>query len=330
VPAPKLQVTMVKPLSWARVAANAANGHTNSKAMHPDGTWVCKPPPVTASAAQLFSDRCKAEGRNPIERGGEGDCQIISMIHELRVKKLGDFSVPKLRDMVASWFEANTEPMDGFIVTDEFPSWDDYCHRIRDSKLHTWGDNLVLIAVCAIFGVNIRVTSITEAYDRVITAQDGVFCEVELHLGHIPEQHYVAMTPSSDGTQTEIKRNREEMKAIDRRKGAAKEPTVLAPKLDMDNRFAVLGASADEDETASLEDLKDTPKAPFTTEDYATSTAFASLVGLEDKPKTPTSAATVEMIVPSLDFIGLEAKIELQEPKLLYIEDKADTTLKVP
>ena len=58
----------------------------------------------------------------------------------------------------------------------------------------------------------------------------------------------------------------------------------------------------------------------------------ASLVGLEDKPKAPTSAATVEMIVPSLDFIGLEAKIELQEPKLLDIEDKveADTTLKVP
>ena len=58
----------------------------------------------------------------------------------------------------------------------------------------------------------------------------------------------------------------------------------------------------------------------------------ASLVGLEDKPKTPTSAATVEMIVPSLDFIGLEAKIELQEPKLLDIEDKveADTTPKVP
>ena len=51
------------------------------------------------------------------------------------------------------------------------------------------------------------------------------------------------------------------MKSSVRRKGAAKEPTVLAPKLDMDNRFAVLGARADEDETASpsLEDLKDMP-----------------------------------------------------------------------
>ena len=58
--------------------------------------------------------------------------------------------------------------------------------------------------------------------------------------------------------------------------------------------------------------------------------AAASLVGLEDKPNAPTSAATVEKIVSSLDFIGLEAKIELQEPKLLDIEDKADTTLKVP
>ena len=60
--------------------------------------------------------------------------------------------------------------------------------------------------------------------------------------------------------------------------------------------------------------------------------AAASLVGLEDKPNAPTSAATVEKVVSSLEFIGLEAKIELQEPKLLDIEDKveADTTLKVP
>ena len=56
----------------------------------------------------------------------------------------------------------------------------------------------------------------------------------------------------------------------------------------------------------------------------------ASLVGLEDKPNAPTSTATVEKDLSSLDFIGLEAKIELQEPKLLEIEDKADTTLKVP
>ena len=53
----------------------------------------------------------------------------------------------------------------------------------------------------------------------------------------------------------------------------------------------------------------------------------ASLVGLEDKPKAPTCADKVEKIVSPL-----EAKIELQEPKLLHIEDKveADTTLKVP
>ena len=53
----------------------------------------------------------------------------------------------------------------------------------------------------------------------------------------------------------------------------------------------------------------------------------ASLVGLEDKPKAPTCATKVEKIM-----CPLEAKIELQEPKLLDIEDKveADTTLKVP
>jgi len=146
---------------------------------------------------------------------------------------------------------------------------------------------------------------------------------------------------------------------------------------DINNPSDVLGASKDEDEAASLEDLEDTPKvstsaATLSTEDYVSfypnldivlveaivashppgdiiekldemwaeaefqqqdaEEAAASLVGLEDKPKAPTSAATVEMIVPSLDFIGLEAKIELQEPKLLDIEDKveADSTLKVP
>ena len=135
----------------------------------------------------------------------------------------------------------------------------------------------------------------------------------------------------------------------------------------------MLGASKDEDEAASLEDLEDTPKAPtsaatFSTEDYASfypnldrvlveaivssleapsdiiekldemwaeaefqqqdaEEAAASLVGLEDKPNAPTSTATVEKIVSSL-----EAKIELQESKLLDIEDKveADSTLKVP
>ena len=154
------------------------------------------------------------------------------------------------------------------------------------------------------------------------------------------------------------------------------EQAVSSPHFDINNRFAVLGASVDEDEAASLEDLEDTPKAPtsattFTTEDYAScypdldsvlvqaivssleapgdiiekldemraeaefqqqdaEEAAASLVGLEDKPNAPTSTATVEKDLSSLDFIGLKAKIELQEPKLLDIEDKADTTLKVP
>ena len=141
---------------------------------------------------------------------------------------------------------------------------------------------------------------------------------------------------------------------------------------DINNPFDVLGASKDEDEAASLEDLEDTPKvstsaATLSTEDYVSfypnldivlveaivashppgdiiekldemwaeaefqqqdaEEAAASLVGLEDKPKTPTCATKVEKIV-----CPLEAKIELQEPKLLHIEDKveADTTLKVP
>ena len=142
---------------------------------------------------------------------------------------------------------------------------------------------------------------------------------------------------------------------------------------DINNPFDVLGASKDEDEAASLEDLEDTPKvstsaATLSTEDYVSfypsldkvlveavvsshqapgdiiekldelldeaefqqqdaEEAAASLVGLEDKPKAQTYAAKVEKIV-----CPLEAKIELQEPKLLHIEDKveADTTFKVP
>ena len=151
------------------------------------------------------------------------------------------------------------------------------------------------------------------------------------------------------------------------------EQAVSPPYFDINNPFDVLGASKDEDEAASLEDLEDTPKAPtsaatFTTEDYAScypdldsvlvqvivssleapgdiiekldemwaeaefqrqdaEETAASLVGLEDKPKATTCADKVEKIVSPL-----EAKIELQEPKLLDIEDKVetDTTLKVP
>ena len=153
-----------------------------------------KSPPVTVSAARLFYERCKAEGHVPTECGGvSGDCQGQSLIRELLVNKvLKKLTVPQLRALVASWLEAQ-ENMDGFIVTDEFPSWAAYCKQVRDPKNHTWGDNFFLIAVCNIFGVQIRVTSISEKHDNVCTPEDGVF-EIILHLGHIPEQHYVAMT----------------------------------------------------------------------------------------------------------------------------------------
>jgi hypothetical protein len=166
--------------------------------MNPDGQWVYKSPP-SIPASMLFRQRCNAEDLHPEDCGGEGDCQLHSLIHELRVKGLGTFSVAQLRGKVADELEAQ-EPMDGFIVKDEFPSWADYCRRVRDPKYHTWGDNLVLIAVCEIFGVQIRLTSISKAHDKVFTTKDGVF-KVELHLGHIPEEHYYAMTPSSDPAQ---------------------------------------------------------------------------------------------------------------------------------
>jgi hypothetical protein len=156
-----------------------------------------KQPSVPAS--MLFRQRCNAENLDPKDCGGKGDCQFHSLRHELRVKGLGTFSVAQLRGKVADYLEAQ-EPMDGFIVKDEFPSWADYCRRVRDPKYHTWGDNLVLIAVCEIFGVQIRLTSISKAHDKVFTTKDGVF-KVELHLGHIPEEHYYAMTPSSDRAQ---------------------------------------------------------------------------------------------------------------------------------
>ena len=85
---------------------------------------------------------------------------------------------------------------------------------------------------------------------------------------------------------------------------------------------------------ASLVGLEDKPKAPTcagTVEKMVSSLEAKievqepKLLDIEDKPKAPPSAATGEMIVPSLDFIGLEAKIELQEPKLLDIEDKVET-----
>jgi hypothetical protein len=160
---------------------------------------VMPPSHPSVPASTRFLQRCTAEGLVSKECGGGGDCQILSLIHELRVKGLGTFSVAQLRAKVADKLEAQ-EPMDGFIVKDEFPSWADYCLRVRDPEYHTWGDNLVLIAVCEIFGVQIRLTSISKAHDKVVTPKDGVF-KVELHLGHIPEEHYYAMTPSSDPAQ---------------------------------------------------------------------------------------------------------------------------------
>jgi hypothetical protein len=160
---------------------------------------VMNPSPPSVSASMLFRKRCNAENLDPKDCGGEGHCQMHSLIHELQVKGLGTFSIAQLRGKVADELEAQ-EPMDGFIVKDEFPSWADYCRRVRDPKYHTWGDNLILIAVCEIFCVQIRLTSISKSHDKVFTPKDGVF-KVELHLGHIPEEHYYAMTPSSDPAQ---------------------------------------------------------------------------------------------------------------------------------
>ena len=166
---------------------------------------VMNPSPPSISASMLFRKRCNADGLDPKDCGGEGDCQIRSLIHELQVKGLGTFSIAQLRGKVADELEAQ-EPMDGFIVKDEFPSWTDYCEQVREAKYHTWGDNLILIAVCKIFCVQIRLTSISKSHDKVFTTQDGIF-KAELHLGHIPEEHYYAMTPSSDPPQKVLNNN---------------------------------------------------------------------------------------------------------------------------
>ena len=109
------------------------------------------------------------------------------------VNGLGVFSVAQLRAKVASWLEAH--PKEGFICTDEFSSWAEFCDKVRDEKFHIWGDEHILVAICEIFNVHIRVTSVTKAHDKVYgNTEDGRFVAI-LHLGHIPEQHYVAMTP---------------------------------------------------------------------------------------------------------------------------------------
>jgi hypothetical protein len=87
--------------------------------------------------------------------------------------------------------------MEGFICTDEFSSWAEFCDKVRDEKFHTLGGEHILVAISAIFNVQIRVSSITKAHDKVYhpgNTEDGRFVAI-LHLGHIPEQHYVAMTP---------------------------------------------------------------------------------------------------------------------------------------
>jgi hypothetical protein len=138
-------------------------------------------------------ERCAAKGYKPIECGGNGHCLLFSLAHEMLVNGLGVFAVAQLRAKVASWLEAH--PKEGFICTDEFSSWAEFCDKVRDEKFHIWGDEHTLVAICEIFNVQIRVTSVTKAHDKVYgNTEDGRFVAI-LHLGHIPEQHYVAMTP---------------------------------------------------------------------------------------------------------------------------------------
>ena len=144
---------------------------------------------------RLFIERCAAKGYKPIECGGNGHCLLFSLAHEMLVNGLGVFAVAQLRAKVASWLEAH--PMEGFICTDEFSSWAEFCDKVRDEKFHTLGGEHILVAISAIFNVQIRVSSITKAHDKVYhpgNTEDGRFVAI-LHLGHIPEQHYVAMTP---------------------------------------------------------------------------------------------------------------------------------------
>ena len=59
----------------------------------------------------LFRKRCNADGLDPKDCGGEGDCQMHSLIHELQVKGLGTFSIAQLRGKVADELEAGRESL---------------------------------------------------------------------------------------------------------------------------------------------------------------------------------------------------------------------------
>ena len=113
----------------------------------------------------------------------------------------------------------------------------------------------------------------------------------------------------------------------------------------------MLGASKDEDEAVSLEDLEDTPKvstsaATLSTEDYVSFYPNLDRVLIE---AIRSSHEAPGDIIEKLDEMWAEAEFQQQdaeeaaaslvgledkpqEPKLLDIEDKveADTTLKVP
>ena len=163
------------------------------------------------SPALIFSRRISKLKLKVHDKGGGGHCQYLSIAHQLQIHGLGDFSQKRVRVDLATWLRAHEHYVveDGgalrdMIVTHEYledgnrnpnfdgHDWQDFCDRVEDTdNMGRWGNHVTLVASTVVWGVALKVTGVTSEFDHIL--QPTCFTET-LHLGHIPEQHFVSLT----------------------------------------------------------------------------------------------------------------------------------------
>ena len=182
---------------------------------------------VAQSPWEQFLRRCRALRIEAIDRGSDGDCFFKSLQHQLMLVNKGSYSVRELRAILAEWLRRNenfdlcvedpaggyTAPLSTFIVRNEYldyggvdgngrqhrnpnfdgETWNHFCDRVQNPDSRIWASHLVIIAASRHFQVQIEITGIDAARDKFFYYRDAP----TVHLGHLPEFHYVSCVRDS-------------------------------------------------------------------------------------------------------------------------------------
>ncbi|CAH1254301.1 GIN1 [Branchiostoma lanceolatum] len=136
--------------------------------------------------------------RNP---PADGNCQFSAVADQLhRFNILPDASAESLRALAVSyltqhpcWPESPGDPLSIYLVSSEFPTWDDYVSRLALSG-SVWGNHMTLEALARAVGIGIRVVKVTNGIVgkpmEVWPGHESPRAWVLLGLEH---QHYVSL-----------------------------------------------------------------------------------------------------------------------------------------